>query len=271
MDSSLNTTLEYFKTKLEGIISKQPRKAKKETEADLCTRTDLKNVLWDYTKEFLDYIEEVKKDAKEKIELVEKNAKERDEAKDKVIDSLQDKLLNNRLELEKSQQYQNRDSFKICGIKKPLGTEHEDTAKTVMKFFETANAPLPQEELSMTHRVPSRDTTRSDALLVKLRSRIVRNKYIRMKKDFRDNELLKSENPDAFIVEHLTPLRAKVCYKLRHDENIEKCWTIDGRIKIVKKGADSSEKPITIDSLAQLTKLGAGWTKKDIEKLVFEA
>ena len=92
-----------------------------------------------------------------------------------------------------------------------------------------------------------------------------------MKKDFRDNEILKGEYPDAFIVEHLTPLRAKVCYKLRHDETIEKVWTIDGRIKVIKKGSAQNEKPITIDSLAQLTQLGASWTKKDIDTLVFEA
>ena len=90
-----------------------------------------------------------------------------------------------------------------------------------------------------------------------------------MKKDFRENELLKREYPDAFIVEHLTPLRAKVCYQLRQDVTIAKCWTIDGRIKVVKKDAQANEKPITIDSLAQLTKLG--WTKKDVEKLIFEA
>ena len=266
--------MEFFKDKLDKSIAKQPKKPNKEMQADIFTSSDAKVVLWDITKELIDYVETVKQDAKERIELVEKNAKERDEAKDNEIDSLKEKVLNIRLELEKSQQYQNRDSFKICGIKKPATSDnngHEDTADTVMKFFETASAPLPKEELSMTHRVPSRDTTKSDALLVKLKSRIVRNKYIRMKKDFRENDLLKSEYPDAFIVEHLTPLRAKVCYKLRHDENIEKCWTIDGRIKIVKKGANPSEKPITIDSLAQLTKLGAGWTKKDIEKLVFEA
>ncbi len=123
----------------------------------------------------------------------------------------------------------------------------------------------------MTHRVPTRNSAKSKGLLVKLRSRIKRNELIRMKKDFRDNKLLKSEYPDAFIVAHLTPLRAKVCYKLRHDETIEKVWTIDGRIKIVKKGSAPTDKPITIDSLAQLTQLGATWTKKDIEKLVLEA
>ena len=39
----------------------------------------------------------------------------------------------------------------------------------------------------------------------------------------------------------------------------------------MKKGAPTNDKPITIDSLAQLTKLGSSWTKEAIKKLVFEA
>ena len=213
-------------------------------------------------------------------ELVENQKKDAKEESDKEITLLKEdnaflreKIVQTKLEQEKSQQYQNRDTFKICGIKEPtLGPrQHEDTAKTVTKFFDKAGVSLPKEELSMTHRVPSRDSGRSKAILVKLRSRIKRNELIRMKKDFRDNEILKGEYPDAFIVEHLTPLRAKVCYKLRHNETIEKVWTIDGRIKVIKKGSAQNEKPITIDSLAQLTQLGASWTKKDIETLVFDA
>ena len=179
--------------------------------------------------------------------------------------------MNVSLELEKSQQYQNRDTFKICGVKEPtLGpNEYEDTTKTVTTFFSKAKVNLPEQELSMTHRVPSRDATKANPLLVKLRSRILRNKLIRMKKDLQKDAAFKSEYPDAFIVEHLTPLRAKVCYKLRQDENIGACWTIDGRIKVHKAGYTDNDKPITIDSLAQLTKLGGTWTKEAIANMVF--
>ena len=90
------------------------------------------------------------------------------------------------------------------------------------------------------------------------------------KKDMRENQELKQEYPDAFIVEHLTPLRSKVAYRLRQAQNIEKCWTIDGRLKIVLQGAQAADKPITVDSLSQLTRI-PGWTKEDIKKLVFEA
>ena len=92
---------------------------------------------------------------------------------------------------------------------------------------------------------------------------------MRMKKQMRDNELLKGEYPDVFIVEHLTPMRSKVAYKLRHDPNIEKVWSIDGRLKVLLKGA-TTDKPITVDSLSQLTQIPS-WTNEDIEKLVIEA
>ena len=80
--------------------------------------------------------------AKQLVEMIQNEQKEKDEVKQKEIDSLKtqvsqlkDKLFHTRLDLEKSQQYNNRDSFKICGIKKPTleRGQHEDTAETVTK------------------------------------------------------------------------------------------------------------------------------------------
>ena len=175
----------------------------------------------------------------------------------------------------KSQQYQNLDTLKICGIKEPVhqgsgNPPREDTDSLVTKFFEKADIPVSKKELSVTHRVPTRDSGRSKALLVKLRSRNVRNSIMRKKKDIRENTQLKEDFPDAFIVEHLTPMRAKVAYKLRQDTSIEKVWTIDGRLKVILRGAAPSDKPITVDSLSQLTKI-PGWTNDDVTKLVFES
>ena len=56
---------------------------------------------------------------------------------------------------------------------------------------------------------------------------------------------------------------------LRHDDNIQKTWTINGRIKVVLTGAGETERPKTIDSLAQLKQV-PGWTEEKIEKLVLE-
>ena len=84
------------------------------------------------------------------------------------------------------------------------------------------------------------------------------------------NEDFQKAYPGAFIVEQLTPLRSKVAYMLRQDtENVEKSWTINGRIKVILKGAASDAKPKTIDSLTQLKQV-MGWSEEKIEKLVLE-
>ena len=261
----LNLIEKKFSELPQTTITPAAKKGSKEPQpapVEVFTRADAKVILTSLIKEVV-----------ERLDGIENTKDTESAALKEQVSSLEEKLLNTRLELEKNQQYQNRDTFKICGIKEPSlpPNVQEDTTETVTNFFVKAGVTLPKEELSMTHRLPSRETTRSKALLVKLRSRIVRNRLIRMKKDFRNNELLKGEYPDAFIVEHLTPLRAKVAYQLRNDESIERVWTIDGRIKVVKKGAGTNDKPITIDSLAQLTKLGPNWTKEAIKKLVFEA
>ena len=266
-DEASDANMLHFKATLKETISGLPKHRKNEATSDICTRADIELVFISMYMQMVGIVQGVKD---EMTDMKNDHVKQL-ENRDIKINYLEGQIVKSRLELEKSQQYNNRDMFKICGIKEPtLGpNEREDTDTTVTKFFEKARINLPKEELSMTHRLPSRDSTRSKALLVKLRTRTLRNSVMRKKKEMRDNELLKGDYPDAFIVEHLTPMRAKVAYKLRNDENIEKCWTIDGRLKVVKRGAAPTDKPITVDSLGQLTLLG--WTKQDITKLVFEA
>ena len=91
---------------------------------------------------------------------------------------------------------------------------------------------------------------------------------MRNKKVLRTNEAFQKDYPEAFIVEQLTPLRSKVAFLLRQDTNVDKVWSINGRIKVVLAGA-GTDRPKTIDSLAQL-KLVPGWTEDKIEKLVLE-
>ena len=195
------------------------------------------------------------------------------------VKDLKQHVITGRLELEKAQQYMNRDVIKFCGIKEPkLGPkEREDTNKTLKEVLLKANITLTDEDISVSHRLPTKEATRNGkpkTMLLKTSRRDVRNKIIRQKKSMRDNEEFKTAYPDVFMVEHLTPMRSKVAYKLRHDENVEKTWTIDGRIKVVLKNAVPNSTPITIDSLAQLTTLPLlsqlGWTDKMIEDLVLD-
>ena len=91
---------------------------------------------------------------------------------------------------------------------------------------------------------------------------------MRNKKLLRLNEDFQKEYPGAFIVEQLTPLRSKVAYMLRQDATVEKSWTINGRIKVILKGAESNAKPKN-DRLTQLKQV-MGWSEEQIEKLVLE-
>ena len=210
-----------------------------------------------------------KKDVDEKAELKVELKKRDDE-----IANLKKVVINKSFEVEKLQQYINRDVVKICGVKEPVGlgpNEFEDTNDTVKTVLGAANIPITDQDISISHRLPTREQQRNgkpSSLLLKTSRRDVRNRIIRHKRDMRENQEFKTNYPDVFIVEHLTPLRSKVAYQLRNDETIEKCWTIDGRIKVKKVGADSNSAPITIDSLANLTK--AGWSQQKVDDLILQ-
>ena len=229
------------------------------TSKNYPTWEELEQVLTTYTY----HIAALIKDSKRETEV------EINELKDENKD-LKKKLVNKSLDLEKVQHYQNRDVIKICGVTEPsnLGPrEHENTNQTVKNIFSKLNTVITDQDISVTHRIRSKiqQTGKPKAILFKASRRDFRNQLMRMKRDMRENQDFKSDYPNVFMVEHLTPLRSKVAYKLRHDENIEKCWTIDGKIKVVRVGASSQDKPITIDSLADLKDLG--WHQNDIDEL----
>lgn len=264
-DPNMLTLKATFKESIDGL----PKRGKMPPVAEVMTRTDVELVMTNNNMGLIGMLNGLRYDMDQMKATYDVKLQE----KDTVIGQLNEMIVKLSLALEKSQQYNNRDSFKICGIREPTGlgpNEREDTEKTVTTFFEKARIPVPKEELSITHRLPSRDTTRSKPLLVKLKSRILRNQVMRKKKELRDNAILKGDYPDAFIVEHLTPMRAKVAYKLRNDDTVERVWTIDGRLKVILKGTSQPDKPITVDSLEQLIQIPS-WSKNDIEKLVFEA
>ena len=64
------------------------------------------------------------------------------------------------LDLEKLQQYQNRDVIKICGVAEPSGLgprQHEDTNQTVIKVFSKLNnTVITDQDISVTHRIRSK-------------------------------------------------------------------------------------------------------------------
>ena len=188
------------------------------------------------------------------------------------ITKLRKLLVSFGLNLERHQQFQNRDTFKICGLEEPTDSQHEDTAETVIKALEKADIPFKKEEISASYRVPTgRDGSHSGPknIMVKCDLHNTKDRVMRNKKILRTNTAFKEAHPNAFIVEQLTPLRSKVAYMLRNDASVEKSWTINGRIKVVLVGSEGNAKPKSIDSLSQLKQV-MKWSDDKIEQLVLE-
>ena len=176
-DPNLLTLKATLKESIDGL----PKRGKMPPAAEVMTRTDAQIVMTNNNKEVIGMLNGLRYNMDQLKATYDLKLQE----KDTVIERLNERIVKLSLALEKSQQYNNRDSFKICGIREPTGlgpNEREDTEKTVTTFFEKARIPVPKEELSITHRLPSRDTTRSKPLLVKLKSRILRNQVMRKKK-----------------------------------------------------------------------------------------
>ena len=259
MANAVMETVAYMEGIMNSTMRDIPKKNKQETAADTMTKSQYEIVNMKIVKELIDIIHSLKSESDAKYaELKAENV------------TLRKLIVSTRLNQEKSMQYENRDTLKICGIKEPRlpAGEFENTDNTVTKLFEKANIALNNEEINITHRLPGRDGTKPSAMLVKCGLRNVRNRIIRQKKTLKENEAFKTEYPGVFIVEHLTPLRSKVAYMLRQDPTIAKIWSIDGRLKVIKTNASPTDRPITIDSLAQLTRIG--WTEDIIAKLVLE-
>ena len=180
--------------------------------------------------------------------------------------SLRRELINVKCDLEMHQQYGNRDTLKLCNVPEPKlpPKVNEDTNQTVIDVLKKAGINVSKQDISVSHRLPSKDGIKP--IICKFGLRNVRNHVIRGKKQMRESNEFKDSYPDVFMVEHLTPLRGKVAYQLRKDDTIAKSWSIDGRLKVLKVGYSDSDKPINITSLQDLTKLD--WSQARIDDLI---
>ena len=254
------------------IIQEEPKPSMNQRKNEAITATYYENIQTKVTCELvgiLNYFIDEVKTVKNQIEPMKVQLTSLTQENTMLKKALVSKCL----EQERTQQYSNRDTFKLCGIKEPslAPGQYEDTAETVIKALETANIPLKQEDISASYRVPGKAGSRSGPknILIKCGLHNTKDRIMRNKKVLRLNEAFQKEYPEAFIVEQLTPLRSKVAYMLRQDASVAKTWTINGRIKVVLKDAATTERPKTIDSLAQLKQV-MKWSEEKIEKLVLE-
>ena len=142
---------------------------------------------------------------------------------------------------------------------------NENTDDLVIELGKAAGSEFTKSDISVAHRVPARNG-KTPAIVCKFTTR-------RVREDFADKARLKLKESDVtlqpseteakkvFVTDNLTPERSKLLRQLKEDDRCKKVFSAGGKLKVVTD-VDGRERLVTIDSLADIVKLG--WSEEDI-------
>ena len=152
------------------------------------------------------------------------------------------------------EQYSRRENVRISGLDEP--TDRETNLETrVLGLLQSTGTHIAAGDIAACHRT-GKPKNGSRPVLVRFVSRKSKVNIMRSKKK------LKGEKPTIFINEDLTTLRARLLGYTKSLDNVERAWTMDGRIYCQKKlppgvPRDPTSKPVVIESPDDLfSKLG---------------
>ena len=185
--------------------------------------------------------------------------------------SLQDENIHTKIELDKQQQKCKYETIKIHNTPAPslAPGERENVPNTVVEILKDASININENQIKHAVRPMKGGMKGSNIYCTFLRGTDKINVLRQRKSKMTENRDFTNKRPNVFITEDLTPLRQLISFKLRHDKDkIAKVWSMDGRIKCLKKGHTEHDKPITIDSPYDLKEVG--WSKDDIDNFVKE-
>lgn len=114
--------------------------------------------------------------------------------------------------IEDNDMYERRDTLVFSGAKLPVQQPNEDTSGIIAKLLkDNLNFPnLPNSEISVSHRLSSRDTkglSGRSPIIVKFCRRHTKVDIL--------NRARKKKPENLFINEHLTPMQATISFVLR--------------------------------------------------------
>lgn len=180
----------------------------------------------------------------------------------------EEELIMTKIELDKCEQLAKSDTIRIHNVPVPSGTHRENVNTLVQDIMTDANIPFQAESMIQNAYRPTVNGLKKKTIVCKLKNGFERIRLLKQRKtQMRDNNQFQQKWREVFITEDLTPLRQLMSFKLRHDKaRIEKAWSMDGKIKCIKKGQDENSKPITIDSPYDLSQVG--WTQDEISSLI---
>ena len=152
------------------------------------------------------------------------------------------------------EQYSRRENVRIHGLEETAERE-VNLEKRVLGLLQKAGTQLTEKDIAACHRT-GKPRNGSRPVLVRFVSRKSKVTIMKSKRN------LKDKNPRVFINDDLTSLRSRLLGYIKSIDNVEKAWTIDGRIYCIKKlppgvQRDPASRPIVIDSPDDLfNKLG---------------
>ena len=145
-----------------------------------------------------------------------------------------------------NEQYSRKSSVRIHGKAEVQG---ENTERVTIEIFkESLNLEVSPDEIDIVHRTGIRIEGKSRQILVKFKSHKTKVKIFKAKKVNRD-KLMKEHKLN--ITEDLISETYSKLKEIRSLENVEKAWTIDGKINVKLRGVTKPR--YNVSSVRELT------------------
>lgn len=149
--------------------------------------------------------------------------------KDQKIRELEERVYTLERRLEESEQYSRRTCLKISGVPEQ---QNENTDNVIVDLARAMNVDIKSEDLSRSHRLPTRNKRKKDRdLVVRFVTYNKRNDFLIARKKLSNVQRFKN----VYVNEHLSQQRQELFFKCRKyvkDKTILGTWTRDGRIAV---------------------------------------
>ena len=140
-------------------------------------------------------------------------------------------------ELDAQAQYNRSENIKIHNVKY---SAHEDTNSIIKDLGKYAGVPIKDEDISITHRLVSKDdlqkltpSSKIPPIIVRFNRRDIKSKLLEARKNIMANTETPLNLKNASLYEDVTPLRSRIMYQLRQRDAkkaFKFVWSKGGRI-----------------------------------------
>ena len=137
----------------------------------------------------------------------------------KKVEDIQNEFSSVKFEINRLEQYSRKSSIRVYGIEE--SQEEKVGEKALSKIKEEINVEISPDDVDIVHRVGKRSEERPRSILVKFSSHKPKERVLKSKNHAKDTRI----SEDLAARTRTMPQANKVAL------NIEKAWTLDGKMK----------------------------------------